>query len=441
MQYRRLSLFAALGSLALGALQPVRAAVPDSVYQALDQRVKILERLHELDQEAAAAKAKDTPVVTANSKDGFTIKSPDGSFKLKIGGYSQGDGRFWLGDTLKARTNTFFLRRVRPQFDGTVGKYVDFRIMPDFGGGTTVLYDAYLNLTYRPGFKVQVGKFKPPIGLERLQSGAALLFVERGLPTSLVPNRDLGLQVHGDLSGGRLSYAVGVFNGVVDGGNADTDVDDSKELAARIFAQPFKQGTSLLQGLSLGVAGSWGNSSGALPSFRTPGQVSFFTYTDTTVANGSRVRIAPQFTYYTGPLGLLGEYTLSKQELTRKTDSATLQNSAWQVAASYLLSGDQAGYKGVSPKKSFDPAKGQWGALELAARFHQLAIDKDAYPIFANAKRSARSATAWALGINWYLHRNTKLNLDYEQTQFKGGGAKGDRDAEKILFNRFQVSF
>lgn len=441
MRYHRLSLFAALGSMALGALQPVRAAVPDSLYQALDQRVKILERLHQLDQEAAATKAKEALVLTASSKDGFTLKSPDGSFKLKIGGYTQGDGRFWLGDTLKARTNTFFLRRVRPQFDGTVGKYIDFRIMPDFGGGATVLYDAYLNLNYRPGFKVQVGKFKPPVGLERLQPGAALLFVERGLPTSLVPNRDLGIQVHGDLGGSWLSYAVCLFNGVVDGGNADIDVDDSKDLAARLFAQPFKQGTSLLQGLSLGVAGSWGNSSGALPAYKTPGQVNFFTYTDTTVANGSRLRLAPQFTYYTGPLGLLGEYTLSKQKVVRKTDSATLQHRAWQLAASYLLSGGQATYKGVSPKKAFDPSKGQWGAFEIAARIHQLSIDKDAYPIFANPNRSARSARAWSVGLNWHLHRNAKFNLDYEQTQFKDGDAKGDRVAEKILFNRFQVSF
>ncbi|MBI2503480.1 MAG: porin [Candidatus Latescibacteria bacterium] len=441
MRYHRLSLFTALGLMALGPLQPVRAAAPDSLFQALDQRVKILERLHELDQEAAAAKAKDTPVVSASSKDGFTLKSPDSSFKLKIGGYSQGDGRFWLGDEKKARTNTFLLRRVRPQFDGTVGKYVDFRVMPDFGGGATVLYDAYLNFNYRPGFKVQVGKFKPPVGLERLQSGAALLFVERGLPTSLVPNRDLGLQVHGDLGGGLLSYAVGLFNGVVDGGNADIDVDDSKDLAARLFAQPFKQGTSLLQGLSLGLAGSWGNTSGALPAYKTPGQVSFFTYTDTTVADGSRLRLAPQFTYYTGPLGLLGEYTVSKQKVVRKTDSATLQHRAWQLAASYLLSGDQATFKGVSPKKSFDPGKGQWGALELAGRFHKLAIDKDAYPIFANPKKSASSATAWSLGLNWHLSKNTKLNLDYEQTQFADGDAKGDRDAEKILFNRFQVAF
>ena len=31
------------------------------------------------------------PLVTASGKDGFTIQSEDGSFKLRIGGYAQGD--------------------------------------------------------------------------------------------------------------------------------------------------------------------------------------------------------------------------------------------------------------------------------------------------------------------------------------------------------------
>ncbi len=81
MKNHRLSLFAALGSLALGALQPISAAVPDSLYKALDQRVKVLERLRELEQEAATAKAKEAPVVSA-SKVGFSFRSADSAFRL-----------------------------------------------------------------------------------------------------------------------------------------------------------------------------------------------------------------------------------------------------------------------------------------------------------------------------------------------------------------------
>ncbi|HVH27644.1 MAG TPA: hypothetical protein VM818_12830 [Vicinamibacterales bacterium] len=46
------------------------------------------------------------------------------------------------------------------------------------------------------------GKGKTPFGLERLHSASSLLFVDRAAPTALVPNRGLGIQVLGDISGG-----------------------------------------------------------------------------------------------------------------------------------------------------------------------------------------------------------------------------------------------
>ena len=39
-------------------------------------------------------KAPETPIVSASVKDGFSIKNPDDSFKLKIRGLVQADGRF-----------------------------------------------------------------------------------------------------------------------------------------------------------------------------------------------------------------------------------------------------------------------------------------------------------------------------------------------------------
>lgn len=447
MRYR-LSLVAALGLVTLGASQRALAADSTAAWlaqrvEALDQKVRVLERLRELEQEGAAAKAKDAPAVSADSRDGFTIRSPDNSCKLKIGGYTQADGRLWFADPQKARVNTFLLRRVRPQFDGTLSKYVDFRIMPDFGGGTTALQDAYLSLNLRPGLKVQAGKYKPPVGLERLQSGASLLFAERGLPTHLLPNRDLGIQVHGDLANAAVSYAVGLFNGVVDGGSGDTDTNDGKDLAVRVFAQPFRNDPdSPLKGLGLGVAGTSGSQEGPLPAYRTPGQVSFYSYTDTTVADGRRLRISPQAYVYAGRLGLLGEYAISRQEVARKTTTAQLRNTAWQVAASYVVTGESPSYRGVTPRKPFDLDEGEWGAFEVAGRVHRLAIDRDAFPVFANPSRSARSADAWAVGLNWHLNRSAKLNLDYEQTRFAGGAANGgDRKPEKVFFQRLQVAF
>ena len=82
---------------------------------------------------------------------------------------------------------------------------------------------------------------------------------------------------------GKLGYAVGVFNGAVDNGSIDSDMDGNKELAARIFANPWKGGDiALLDGLGIGFAATAGNKEGTgpdgqyLPSYKTFGQQTFF---------------------------------------------------------------------------------------------------------------------------------------------------------------------
>ena len=78
--------------------------------------------------------------------------------------------------------------------------------------------------------------------MEQLQSDAYLYFNERSLVTDLVPNRDLGVELHGDLFGGAASYAAGILDGVPDynGTTANTDSDNDKAFAGRIFFQPWK---------------------------------------------------------------------------------------------------------------------------------------------------------------------------------------------------------
>lgn len=418
----------------------------------LDQKIRVLDRKTEIEKEQAAEKAKTAGTATAG-KDGFSLRSADGNFQLRLRGYVQADGRFFLDDEERPGTDTFLLRRVRPIFEGTLWKNFGFRIMPDFGGGQTVLQDAYLDIRFNPAIQLRAGKFKPPVGLERLQSGSELLFVERAFPTNLVPNRDVGIQLGGDVAAGGLAWAVGVFNGVPDGGSGDADTNDGKDVAARLFFTPFVKGTGPWKGLGFGVGASSGTQEGTLtapglPSFRTPAQQTFFSYRadgtapNTVIADGDRTRVSPQGYFYRGPFGLLAEYAVSEQEVRRADVVESLSHSAWQVAASWVLGGSgEASFKSVNPKKNFDPAAGTWGAFELALRYSALELDDATFPLFANPASSASAADAWAVGFNWYFNRNIKLNLDYEQTQFEGGAAAGDREDEKILFSRFQVSF
>jgi len=428
------------------------AQTQEEKIQELDQKIRVLERKDEIRQEQEAEKAKTATSVTSG-KDGFSIKSADGAYVFKLRGYAQLDGRFFRNDDERPAVDTFTFRRARPIFEGTVFKIFDFRIMPDFGQGQSVLFDAYVEGRFSPYFKVRAGKFKPPVGLERLQSATDTFFVERALPTNLVPNRDLGVQISGDFNGGVASYAVGVFNGVVDGGNqADADNNDSKDVDGRLFFQPFLVSGGPLKNLGFGIAGSTGNHEGTLtatglPGYRTPAQQTFFSYRSdataagTVIANGRHTRLAPQGYFYSGPFGLLAEYVQSKQEVQRGTVVTDLTHTAWQAAGSWVLSGGEPSFRGVSPKQNFDLKNHTWGAFELVARYSKIELDEDTFPVFANPASAARSAEAWAAGVNWYLNKSVKVMLDYEATKFDGGSATGDREEENILFSRFQINF
>jgi len=442
MSSNRFVIYALTAALLLGTV-PARAAVsPEDRWQELDQKIRILERKLEQEKEVNDKEAAKRGIVEAGEK-GFSLRSPDGSWQLKLRGYLQADGRVYLDDKQDAFTNDLLLRRVRPIIEGTLGKDYQFRIMPDFGRGKTELLDAYLQTSHWSAAQVRVGKFKPPVGLERLQSATALLFIERALPTSLVPNRDVGLQVSGEFGDGVVNYALGVFNGGVDGGSADGDRNDDKDGALRLFAHPFKNtGIAALKGLGVGVAGSYGNQVGALPFFKSAGQQTFFKYITGISADGRRWRVAPQAYWYPGPVGFLAEYVRSEQDVTNGTVTRNLANQAWQVAASWVVTGEDASFKGVKPIRVFDPKNGAWGALEVAGRYNELKVDSDAFPFFADPDSAAQKASAWAAGLNWYLSRNVKVAANYEQTTFNGGSTGGgDRETEKVLLSRVQVAY
>jgi phosphate-selective porin OprO/OprP len=77
-----------------------------------------------------------------------------------------------------------------------------------------------------------------PSVLERLQNDPEMPFIERGLPTDLMPDRDVGAMVHGEIADGTVAYALGIFDGAEDGKSIDNDPSDKKDVAARIFLRP-----------------------------------------------------------------------------------------------------------------------------------------------------------------------------------------------------------
>jgi phosphate-selective porin OprO/OprP len=446
-------------------------AAPDSAallqrLEEAEQRIKVLERKLEIQDEATTAAAASAPVVRANPNR-FAIQSADGANSVRLRGLLHVDGRHFEGDGSPATSNTWLLRRVRPMIEGTFANYYDFRFTPDFGGGKAIVQDAYVTARFKPWAQVTVGKFKSQVGLERIQSANDTRFVERAFPTSIVPNRDIGVQLGGALAGGVFNYSVAYTNGVTDGGssdgNATPDIEnDAKgDVSARVFFQPFLASDNFaLRGLGFGVGGTYVDSTGSstntlLPSYRTPGQATFFSYrsatagSNATFADGQRLRWSPQFYYYYSSFGLLGEYAVVSQDVRRvngtTTRTGTLDNEAWQLQFTWLLTGEEETFTGVTPAGNFEIGKPGRGAWELVARVHELSIDDAAFAggadSFANPLTAARRARAAAIGVNWYLNPNVKWSVDYELTRFDGGAATGDRPDEKAYLTRIGLAF
>ena len=142
----------------------------DQAPQSTDQKIQQLEqKVDELEKEVKADQVtndgQNAGATTADYANGFTIRSKDGNFVLHIGADLQVDNRTYYGTGAASDVDTIVIRRARPTLFGTVYKYVDFFIRPDFGQGTTALYDAYIQLNYIPWLQIRAGKFKPPVGV------------------------------------------------------------------------------------------------------------------------------------------------------------------------------------------------------------------------------------------------------------------------------------
>jgi phosphate-selective porin OprO/OprP len=431
--------------------------------KALEQKILVLERKQELKDEAATAAAKAAPKITAS--DGrVEITSGDGATSLRLRGLVQADYRWY--DAANDPTDTFLLRRARLIFEGKFNSLFSYVIQPELAGTIQIL-DASVNAAVSPAFNVRVGKFKTPVGLEQLQSDPVAFFNERSVATNLTPNRDVGVQVHGDMFDKRLNYAVALLNGVPDGGNNVTggaDFDSDKAVAARLFATPFiNDKDSFLNGLGFGFAistGDYETVNGRTANYRTDGQQTFFTYltssttpADNVVAAGRGLTWSPQGYFYRGPFGLLAEYVGSNIEVQRGSLGAReVKNHGYNLSVGYVLTGEESAYRGVTPKTSFNPAAGTWGAFEIVGRVAGVDVDDTVFnggttDRLANPNVSATRLTTYGLGLNWYLSRSVRAGFNIYRNEFDLAPAATAApnaliaDDETSVTSRLQVSF
>jgi phosphate-selective porin len=324
---------------------------------------------------------------------GFVLRSSGGDFTLRLRSLVQMDGRFYTGDG--PSSDGFLVRRARLELVGTLFGRFDFRLMPDFAGSATTLLDAWVRWKMSPAFQVQVGKVKLPVGLERAQSREFNSCNEFGYPTSLVPNRDIGANIQGELVDGSLAYYLGVFDGTGDGGSASADTDGDRELAARLFAIPFK-----------GDGESWLG--------KTPGCAD-------SLSDGRPADLLP--------LVRRGRYRWD--HLAGRASAVLLPGTVWSaLGICGLLTG--------GPQRRADERDRESGV----DRERVLGADRRRRELRRCDPRSRdRQAGRWfrRLGavVNWYLNPMFRVSVDYSHTDLEGGPLA----SEDVIIARMQLRF
>jgi phosphate-selective porin OprO/OprP len=388
----------------------------------------------------AKTKSQTYPEIQLDEK-GLSLKSSNGNYSLSLSGGLQWDSRHYIAS--KTETDTFEIRRARPSLNGTLFDDWDWRVQYDFD--STSIFDAYLRYTYSSALQIKVGKQKTSVGLERIQSWAHTPFPERGLSTNLTPTRDNGIQLSGKVLDSKVLYEIALFNGAENDACPDADSGNNKTVSGRLFITPWINAKdSPLSGLGFGLAGSYGNESGARPSnHRTTARSTFFSYYEDVLATGTHQRINPNFYYYKNAFGLLGEIIFDTQSFTRSDNEQKVDTVAWSITPSWVLTGGSHSFKGVKLAHGASLSEGGRGAWLIAARFTNLKISDAVYTgssitQLANPATSARAAHSKGLSLSWYPTQNLRVIFAYDHTHFSQGAAFDNEDA---CITRLQFAF
>ncbi|MGE0450327.1 MAG: porin, partial [Vicinamibacterales bacterium] len=249
-----------------------------------------------------------------------------------------------------------------------------------------------------------------------------------------------GVEVCGDLASGVLQYAGMIGNGTADGQLSELDTNDSKDLIGRLMVRPWaRDPKSTMATFAAGVATSTGLQAGPVPSFVSPARQTFFSYAPGAAGVDRRTRWSPQAYYYHGPFWGYAEYVHSRGGIQRDAARAEIDHDAWQIAGSWVVTGEPAVERNVRPRINFDPPSGHWGALQLVARYQQLHVSRKAFDLGLAAPSASRGASSIVVGANWYLNPLVKWNLNFERTVFDADGAVVQRDPENAIL--FQAQF
>jgi phosphate-selective porin OprO/OprP len=372
------------------------------------------------------------------SPDGNFSFKPRGMLEIDYAGFNERKGGYDYN-------NGTSIRRGRFGFDGTAFKNFAWRIEGEWVDNKANLLDAYVAYTGVKNFTFTLGQLKVPAGLEANSSDAFNEFLERGMA-----NTAFG-QVGGERRvGATFAYAnpwLTATAGLYGAGEAvDRDAASPDEVwgyNGRVTVEPINDARHLIHlGASAYHVKDLDQRQVTLqdrPNVRVDGGYLVSTKAIANVKDATFYGLEGAGVY--GPFSVQGEY--SHMHLDRSAGLPDLNFDGYYVFGSLFLTGESRTFKGglidrVKPIRPFDPFKGNWGAIELAARYDRLNLtEHDLSPL-------ARDGHAWTGAVNWYLNGNVKLMFNYIRFEgqnsplvvapvsINGTTAKGDAFATRL---------
>ena len=373
----------------------------------------------------------------------LVFESKDGDFKWWIDSRIQIDGAMFF-ENKNPLSNGTIMRRATFALKSVLWKNWQAEIDMDFGDAVLDARDIWIRYTFpNVNAALQVGNFKEPFGLERLNSSRLLTFLERSAMSNAFPlGRRMGLAARYWTDYGQLT--VGVFG---------------HELGTRV-----DKGT-LDEGFSSNVRLSWApiNSKGAMrhnaggASYKTPdvtpdlapNTIELKARTETYVFDPKPLHTGDitAVNYFTrfggelagvyGPLYMQGELQATQVKRWYGKPTATFVGGYGTVTC--MLTGESRVY--YVDEGEFGPIDepcSSWGALELAARYSILNLNDTGAGIMGGKSNQLM------LGLNWYPNLNFKVQINYSTVKLddyatsKGRMVGGDNFS--FMQMRFQAS-
>jgi phosphate-selective porin OprO/OprP len=366
---------------------------------------------------AVAATPPPPETLTGTFRNNFEFRSADGDNSLRLGASFHLDARTYFGDS-EAPTS-FDIRRARIDLRGRLRGWMTYRIQASLEN-EPYIRNAWVDLRFSDPLHLRVGQMKVPFSTAWATFDNQVNFVERATSAPVYPFFDRGVMAWGEVLDDRLVYQLGAYNG--SGVDLDTprgDVDDHKDVALRLFAQPFRGSASeALQGLYLAAQGTYGPQSVATKRFESGGlatagfesriwrwRLEQLIGTDgrssdsVTAEIDKRTRWGLEAHWLSGPFTVSCEYlvlsydgiAVSHQYLqgsSRLLDEPLLERSgevrSASLWASWFLTGerktvDTFGWRQPSPKSELRPGTGGTGAWELLARLSTTSTGRELF--------------------------------------------------------------